>query len=291
MSEKLIYLAYLMGWKIVALLPENVAYSLFQRIGFILYSRNGKGVQRLRSNYTIVSSGSSPEEIELLTARGIASYMRYWCDTFRIHRWSRERILSTVSTSNEELLTEPMRLGRGVIVALPHSGNWDHAGAYFCQKGIPLVTVAEVLKPEALFEKFLEHRQRMGFEVLPLDSRAFITLMRRAKEKRLLALVADRDLSDSGIPVQFYGHLTKMPAGPALIAIKTGLPLVAAHVSYTQEGIHIAFTEVPIEDCDDEGEKLSRTVSRLASIFEAGISDSPEDWHMLQRVWLEDGIY
>jgi KDO2-lipid IV(A) lauroyltransferase len=151
--------------------------------------------------------------------------------------------------------------------------------------------VAEVLKPQRLFEKFLQYRTAMGFEVLGLDSRAFVTLIRRAREKRLIALVADRDLSSSGIEVHFFGKTAKMPAGPAVLAIKEGLPLVVAHVSYTKAGIHIDFTEVPISQGDTEEETVARTVQEIASIFERGISAYPQDWHMLQRIWIEEGLY
>ena len=223
--------------------------------------------------------------------QGLESYMRYWCDTFRIHKWSPEKIEATVSTTNDHLLRDPMTEGLGVVIALPHSGNWDHAGAYFCQQGIPLVTVAEVLKPEKLFKKFLDYRTSMGFEVLALDSRAFATLIRRAKEKRLIALVADRDLSESGIPVTFFNRTTRMPAGPALLAIKTGIPLVVAHIFYTEKGIHINFTEVKPWLLGDDDEKISRTVAAIAATFEEGIRTHPQDWHMLQKIWVEEGLY
>ncbi|CAB4559847.1 unannotated protein [freshwater metagenome] len=180
-----------------------------------------------------------------------------------------------------------MAEGKGVLIALPHSGNWDHAGAYFCQQGIPLVTVAEILKPEKLFKKFLQYREEMGFEVLGLDSRAFVTLIRRAREKRLIALVADRDLSESGIPVDFFGHQAKMPAGPAVLAIRERVPLVAAHVTYTKNGIHIDFNQVDIPDGEDEEVRIRETVQRTADLFAAGIAKAPEDWHMLQRIWID----
>jgi KDO2-lipid IV(A) lauroyltransferase len=184
-----------------------------------------------------------------------------------------------------------MNEGRGVVVALPHSGNWDHAGAYFCQEGFPLVTVAEVLKPEKLFVKFLRYRQEMGFEVLGLDARAFVTLIKRAREKRLIALVADRDLSSSGIPVSFFGRTAKMPAGPAVLAIKEGLPLVVAHVSYASLGIHIDFHPISVPTVGSDEDRIAATVQNIARTFEIGISERPEDWHMLQRIWVEEGIY
>ncbi|CAN2200892.1 HtrB Lauroyl/myristoyl acyltransferase [Candidatus Nanopelagicaceae bacterium] len=291
MRDQISYLAYLLGWKIVGALPEKSAYRLFQAIADRVYSKNGKSVRRLRTNLAIVNPGLSVSALEELTKAGYRSYLRYWCDTFRIHKWSSERISSTVTTTNDYLLRQPMAEKRGVVIALPHSGNWDHAGAYFCQEGIPLVTVAEILKPEKLFLRFLQYRTEMGFEVLGLDSRAFVTLIRRAREKRLIALVADRDLSSSGIEVQFFGKIAKMPAGPAVLAIKEKLPLVAAHVSYTAVGIHIDFIEVPIARESTEEESIARTVQEIATIFERGISAHPEDWHMLQRIWIEEGLY
>jgi KDO2-lipid IV(A) lauroyltransferase len=192
--------------------------------------------------------------------------------------------------SNGNLLIDRIEGGEGVVVALPHSGNWDLAGAYFCALGMPLVTVAERLKPEALFQRFLEHRSRMGFEVLALDNRSFGTLMRRAKEKRLIALVADRDLSRSGIDVTFFGKPARMPAGPALLAIKTGIPLIVAHVSYTPHGIHIDFHDVKVSQEGSEDDRIRKTVQLCANLFEVGISAHPEDWHMLQRIWIDEGF-
>jgi KDO2-lipid IV(A) lauroyltransferase len=291
MVSHLSYFAYLLGWKLIGVLPEKWAYGIFSQISKTMYGKNGKGVKRLRRNYSIVKPELSPEALENLVIAGLDSYMRYWCDTFRIHRWSSARIAATVTTSGDHLLRNPMQEGRGVIIALPHSGNWDHAGAYFCNEGFPLVTVAEVLKPEKLFKKFLSYREEMGFEVLGLDSRAFVTLIKRARERRLIARVADRDLSSSGIEVTFFGHRTKMPAGPALLAIKEGLPLVAAHVSYTLSGIHIDFQEIEISSSKDEGERVAQTVQKIARAFEIGIRRSPQDWHMLQRIWIEEGMY
>jgi KDO2-lipid IV(A) lauroyltransferase len=291
MAAQFSYLAYLAGWKIVGLLPERSAYALFRLIARYMYRKNGKSVRRLRRNYSLISPLLSPEQLEKLVASGMDSYLRYWCDTFRIHRWSAERIQATVTTTNDQLLRDPMRDGRGVVIALPHSGNWDHAGAYFCQEGIPLVTVAEILKPEKLFKKFLRYREEMGFEVLGLDSRAFVTLLKRAREKRLIALVADRDLSSSGIPVKFFGHTAKMPAGPAVIAIKEGLPLVVAHVTYTKRGIHIDFHQIEVPDNGSDEERIAATVQNIANAFEIGLADRPEDWHMLQRIWIDEGIY
>ncbi len=279
--------AYFAGWKLVRALPEKSAYYLFEKIGELTLRRNGPRMKRLRSNLQRVCPEKNSTEMDQLMARAISSYMRYWCDTFRSPDWSKERIFGTVTVNREELLTGPMKDGRGVVVTLPHSGNWDHAGSYFCAKGFPLVTVAEKLKPEALFNKFLKYRQNMGMEVLSTDSRSMGTLMQRAREGALIALVADRDLSRSGVEVNFFGYPARMPAGAALLAVRTGIPLITAHVSYTENGIHIEFNSVEIPSDGTELEQVSVVVQRCADLFAAGISRTPEDWHMLQRIWVD----
>jgi len=283
----LVAAAYFAGWKLVRVLPESFAYELFNRIGVLTLNRNGARMQRLRSNLQRVCPDKGPQELELLMQKAVASYMRYWCDTFRSPDWSKQRVSESVSATREELLTGPMKDGRGVVVALPHAGNWDHAGAYFCAMGFPLVTVAEKLKPEALFNKFLEYRQNIGMEVLSTDGRSMATLLQRAREGALIALVADRDLSRSGVEVDFFGHPARMPAGPALVAIRTGLPLVTAYVSYTVSGIHIEFNKVESPVQGSEPERIAAVVQNCADLFAAGIKRNPEDWHMLQRIWID----
>jgi KDO2-lipid IV(A) lauroyltransferase len=213
--------------------------------------------------------------------------MRYWVDTFRFPDWSMDRVRQTVSVTNEHLLTDAIAAKTGVIVSLPHAGNWDHAGAYFCGKGIHLVTVAERLKPEKLFLKFLKYRQDMGMEVLSLDSETIETLATRLREGHLVALVADRDLSKSGIEVQLFGGPTRMPAGPAVLALQTNAPLITAFVSYTSNGIHVDFKKVEIPLQGEQRERVSQIVQTTAKHFEDGIRLHPHDWHMLQRIWID----
>jgi KDO2-lipid IV(A) lauroyltransferase len=287
MKDFLIARAYFFGWSVVRLLPEKSAKSLFSKIGLWMFRKNGKSVSRLRSNLSRVFPTMDSKELEVLVRNGVLSYMRYWMETFRSPDWSRERILSTVTVTNEHLLMDPIKNKSGVVVSLPHAGNWDHAGSYFCSRGADLVTVAEVLKPKELFEKFLEYRQAIGMEVLPLDSRAFPTLLQRARNGKLIALVADRDLSASGINVEFFGGVARMPAGPAIVAIRTGLPLVTAFVSYTESGIHVDLNEIPIPFGEDETERVRATVQLCADEFAAGIRKHPHDWHMMQRIWVD----
>jgi len=285
--DNVVALAYFAGWKLVRALPEKFAYACFEWIGTITLRRNAAPIRRLRSNLQRVCPAKDSAAMDQLMIEAVSSYMRYWCDTFRSPDWSQSRIKSTVTVTREELLTAPMRDGRGVVIALPHSGNWDHAGSYFCGMGFKLVTVAERLKPEALFNKFLEYRQNMGMEVLALDARAMATLMQRARDGALIALVADRDLSRSGVDVNFFGYPARMPAGPALLAVRTGIPLVTAFVSYTETGIHVEFNSVEIPTEGSDSERVAQVVQTCADHYAQGIARAPQDWHMLQRIWID----
>ena len=279
--------AYFAGWRIVRWLPERSAYRLFEYFADRASAKKGKNFQRLESNLRRVAPELSDDDLRNLAKAGMRSYLRYWCDTFRSPDWDTQRIQSTVTVNDVELLLEPVRSKRGVVVALPHAGNWDHAGSFFCSQGIPLVTVVERLKPVRLFEKFLEYRQAIGMEALPLDGRVMGTLASRLREGKLVALVADRDLSRSGIDVDFFDGTARMPAGPALLAIRTGADLITAYVSYTPNGIHIEFRKIEIASGETESEQVAKTVQLCADNFAAGIRQHPADWHMLQRIWVD----
>jgi KDO2-lipid IV(A) lauroyltransferase len=278
---------YFAAWRILRLLPENFVYTNANRVADFTTKRNGRNVRRLRANLARVKPEATELDLELIVYKGMRSVFRYYVDTFRLQDWSQSRILETVTTSNEHLLLDAISAGNGAIVTLPHVGNYDHAAAYFCSKGAKIVTVAEHLKPEALFKKFLEYRAAFGMEALPLDSRVLPTLAQRLRAGYVVALAADRDLSRSGIDVKFFGGLARMPAGPAVLALKTGAPLIYAMVSYSDVGIHIDFELVPMSDQGTESENIAAIIQNSANLFAKGISQYPHDWHMMQRIWID----
>jgi KDO2-lipid IV(A) lauroyltransferase len=278
---------YFTAWRVLRWLPENFVYTNANRVADILTKRNGKSVVRLRSNLARTQKDITALDLDLLVYKAMRSAIRYWCDTFRLPDWSPQRINDTVTTTDEHLLLDAIAAGKGAIVTLPHVGNYDHAAAYFCGKGAKIVTVAEHLKPEALFKKFLEYREAFGMEALPLDGRVLPTLSQRIRSGCVIALAADRDLSRSGIDVTFFGGPARMPAGPAILALKTGAPLICVMISYTEKGIHIDFSLVPIPAVGTEAERIAQIVQNSADLFAQGISAYPHDWHMMQRIWID----
>jgi KDO2-lipid IV(A) lauroyltransferase len=283
------YLLYLFAWKVIGVLPEKSAYKLANLVSDQIFIKNGKGVKRLRSNYKRVMLNISERELEELTKNGMRSYLRYWFDTFRLNKWSKSRIIETTFVVRENLLRDPIETKEGCIIALPHAGNWDHAAAYFCSTGIPITAVVEKLKPEAIFKKFLAYRQSIGIEAISHKEKTIPILMERLNQGKLVALVADRDMSRNGIEVNFLGGIAKMPAGPAVLAIKSGSPLVTAYIRYLDKGIEITFDEtIQLPISGSEEEQIRIVTQSMADNFAKRIQDSPVDWHMLQRIWVDE---
>lgn len=283
------YLLYLFAWKLIAVLPEKSAYKLADYVSDRIYKKNGKGIKRLRGNYGRVMPEYSPQKLEELTKLGMRSYLRYWFDTFRLSKWSKNRIISTTQVIRENLLRDPIQSKQGCIVALPHAGNWDHAAAYFCSTGITLTAVVEKLKPEAIFKKFLAYRQSIGIEAISHKEKTIPILTQRLQAGKLIALVADRDMSRNGIEVNFFGKTSKMPSGPAILAIKTGAPLITAYVRYTPGGIEIIFDEtLKPTNSGSEEEQIKIITQSMADNFAKRIKENPVDWHMLQRIWVDE---
>jgi KDO2-lipid IV(A) lauroyltransferase len=283
------YLFYLFAWKFIGILPEKIAYALASFVADYAFNKNGKGVKRLRSNYKRVKPEISDVELNYLTKLGMRSYLRYWFDTFRLNKWSKNRIIETTYVIRENLLRDPIALKKGCIVALPHAGNWDHAAAYFCSTGITLTAVVEKLKPEAIFNKFLDYRSSIGIEPISHKEKTIPILLERLRAGKLVALVADRDMSRSGVEVDFLGGVAKMPSGPAILAIESGAPLLTAYIRYLDKGIEITFDEtikLPVSGTKEE--QINILTQSIANNFAKRIKDSPVDWHMLQRIWIDE---
>ncbi|MCX2925969.1 phosphatidylinositol mannoside acyltransferase [Streptomyces sp. NEAU-W12] len=280
------------GWATVKKLPEPVAVRLGRTIADIAWKRRGQGVLRLESNYARVVPDASPERLAELSRAGMRSYLRYWMESFRLPAWSPERIANGIDIKDIHRVTDGMAAGKGVVLALPHLANWDLAGAWATTGlGIPFTTVTERLKPETLYDRFVAYREGLGMEVLPHNGgSAFGTLARRLRDGGLVCLVADRDLSASGVEVEFFGETARMPAGPALLAQHTGALLLPATLWYDDSPVmrgrvHPA---VPVPTSGTRAEKTSVMTQALADAFATGIADHPEDWHMLQRLWVKD---
>ena len=274
--------SYAVGWALVRALPEPAARRVFAAGADLAFRRGGKGVDRLRANLRRVAPHA---DLDALTRAGLRSYARYWLEVFRLPVMSPATVVDGMHAVGEPAARAAIASPRGVVFALPHSGNWDHAGAWFAATGVPFTTVAERLKPESLYDRFLEFRASLGMEVLPLtggERPPFEVLTERLAAGGTSCLMADRDLTPRGVDVEFFGATARMPAGPASLALKTGAALIPVHLAFRPDGWQVTFSdEVPHTD-------VPTMTQRLADAFAVGIREHPADWHMLQKLWLED---
>jgi phosphatidylinositol dimannoside acyltransferase len=291
-KDRLTDLGFAGGWRLVRTMPRPAARALFNAVADRAARRNGPGTQRLRGNLRRVVGPDMPDaELDALVRAGLRSYARYWMEAFRLPSQSKQQFLDGFHMSGREL-ADAMAAGRGVILALPHVGNWDAAAAWVVANGWPLVVVAERLKPERVYDRFVAFREKLGMEVVPLTGGRrppLDVLAERLRQGYAVALLADRDLSARGVEVEFFGGRTRMPPGPALLALTTGAPLLSADLWYSADRVECVLKRVPVPG-PDEGPLDARVrlvTQRLADAFAAGIAAHPQDWHMLQKLWLD----
>jgi KDO2-lipid IV(A) lauroyltransferase len=288
--------AYRLGWALVCRIPESWARWAFQVAGDIAWRRQGHGVQRLEANLRrVIGPAASGKELRALSRAGMRSYARYWMEVFRLPVISTERILAdtiSVGEDQEKIAFRHLAAGRGVVFALPHMGNWEAAGVWIIARGAgKFTTVAERLKPESVYLRFLAFRESLGFEVLPASggSNRFGILAQRLRAGGLVCLPADRDVTGGGTEVEFFGEKARMTGGSAALAVQTGAALMPVTLWYEgRNWITHIHEEIPVPEGGSRREKAAAMTQQMARVFEASIAAHPQDWHMLQRVFVAD---
>ena len=283
--------AYAAGWMAVRAMPEIAARTAFDS-GARYAARNG-GPDQLRKNLARVIGVPPAGVPDSLMRASLASYGRYWREAFRLPTMNHRALARQLdaSFSGIDNLERALAAGRGVVLALPHSGNWDMAGVWLVQTHGTFATVAERLQPESLYKRFIDYRESLGFEVLPLSGGQrppFELLCERLRDNRVVCLMAERDLTRTGVEVDFFGEPTRMPAGPAKLALETGAVLCPVHCWFDDEtrGEGWGFSIHPALDCTSGD--IGTITQALADQFAQNIAAHPADWHMLQPQWLAD---
>jgi phosphatidylinositol dimannoside acyltransferase len=281
------------GWRAVRVLPEPVARGAFDRVGTWAAGRQGTGVRQLRANLRVAAGDRLTEaELDDLLVRATRSYARYWQEAFRLPSLDHRRIVTETELVGIEHLARVRDEGRGAILALPHSGNWDAAAIWFIDwLGGPFMTVAERLKPESLYRRFLDYRESLGMRVVPLTGgvRPSSAVLRDwLDDGGSSCLLVDRDFGRGGVPVTFFGRSTTMPSGPAVLAEQTGAAIIPSTCQFTPRGWRIVFhPEVPVAGPGRLRDRVATAMQGVADAFTASIGAQPEDWHMLGRIWAD----
>jgi KDO2-lipid IV(A) lauroyltransferase len=286
-TDRLSDLAYAAGWGVVRGMPEPVANGVFRLAADLGARRDGPGTRQMRRNYARVVPQAGPAELDDLVRAGLRSYARFWKETFRLPSMDHKKIYQQVDDAivGLPLIEAALDRGKGLVLALPHTGNFDVSGIWLVGHQGPFTTVNERLKPESLYRRFVEYRESLGFEILPSEGGSYRVLLERLRANKVVCLVADRDLSKRGIPVTFFGEETRMPAGPARLAAATGAQILLVDNTFTDDGWGLRIhTPLLVHGRED----VAPTTQRIADAFAADIATHPADWHMMQKLWLAD---
>ena len=295
--------AFTVAWRTAPKVPDPILRGLFTAVADVTWLLHGGGVRQLEKNLARVRPGLRPRELRRLSRAGMRSYMRYYREAFTLPAWTPEQVAARVRVVDEHNVRDHLDGERSPVLALSHQGNWDLAGAWATRHLATVLTVAERLEPEELFQEFLAFRTGIGLEILALgDGDVFRDLVRGARRPgRVIPLLADRDLTARGVEVDLFGRRARVAAGPAALAVTTGAPLVPAGIYYerlrgarrraagTPWGLVIRFfprVEIPAEV--PRSERVAVATQGWVDALAVAIREHPQDWHMLQKVFVED---
>ncbi len=288
---------FTLGWRAGRALDRRAARAVFDAAADLGWLRGGPGVDRLRANLRrVVGPEPSESDLDALTRGALRSYARYFREVFWMPTAAPEAIAARTDTSGASTVVAIRAQGRGLVFALPHSGNWDAAAVmYGARFGGPVTVVAERLRPESLYRRFQSYRESLGMVVLPLTggqgplARSLAATLRAGGT---VCLLCERDLSSSGVPVTFFGRTITVPPGPALLAVQTGAALVPAVAGFAGNDWSVDFyPEVVLDRADAPIRLRGKVIQAMQEVvdqFAVGIARAPQDWHMMQRLWQED---
>jgi KDO2-lipid IV(A) lauroyltransferase len=273
------------------LLPEPAMRWTGERLGWLLsfVARDRMALLERHMSRVVPDSGGD------LTSRARAmfsSYGRYWAEVFWIRPRRKAEFVAAAQVEGLDNILAARDMGRGIVLALPHLGNWEAAGAKAEDVGIPVLAVAESLPNPLITDWFIDVRNHMGIDVVLTGRGHRVTpaLVERLEAGGTVALLADRDLSGRGIEVEFFGERTTIPAGPVTLADRTGAVLLPVGCYFSPGPGHRFVVHPPLE-LPQQGtteERVAAGAQRLAGVLEDIISEAPEQWHMFQPNWPSD---
>lgn len=296
---QLVYYLYVAAAAIARAVPERWSNRLASSAGAMQARLAKKKRYQVEKNLSRIT-GEPPdsEHVQQLVVEAYRSYARYWLETFSLVLRDRDYFLERFHCPTEDMVDKVLARGKGAIVVVGHLGNWDAAGAWVGARGNRLVTIAEMLKPRRMFDFFLEHRARLGMKIYPAQAGVTRDLVREIEEGAVVAILGDRDLKGTGPEVTLFGEPVTLPAGPASIALRAGVPLLVAGVWGVKRADGLPGWEAeisePIELPDDyEPGKITREqilelTAKYAPVLEGYIARRPEEWHVFQPFWPAD---
>lgn len=284
------YFSYRAGAWLAEHMPPRAAERGARFAAHLAYKRaHGKRAVVEKNLARVVGTGDHLDDV---VKAAFVSYAEYWLETFRLGRYSSQDLLDLVEPVGDsvEVMETALAEGKGLVVITPHLGFYDLGVAWVGLKGWRFTTVAEVLRPRALFEWFARIRERHGLKVIPARNgkSVRVRLAEVLEAGECVALVSDRDLGRRGIWVDFLGERTTFPASPSLLLVQKKVPLIAAAITKHGDKFRISFERIPYELTGDEQADVSAVAQVTAGALENLVRSAPEQWHMFCTNWPSD---
>ena len=290
MKDRLGFLVYRLFIGVLGALPQGVMYRTGEALGRAVWYIAPQRRRLVQRHLHRILGPDAP--VKQKSKDMFASYGRYWAEVFWLRPNRKASLIAETELVNEQALHDAFAQGKGLLLILPHMGNWEVAGAISESLGMPAMSAAENLPNPLITEWFVRIREMIGIEIVLTGRgmRASAALARRLKEGKTVALLADRDVTGRGVPVTFFGEETTMPPGPVALAVRSGAPLLVVG-SYFQDGRGHRFVISDPLDLPEQGtkeERIAAGVQVLAENLEQKIRLKPEDWHLFVPNWPSD---
>ncbi|MGB4520594.1 MAG: lysophospholipid acyltransferase family protein [Candidatus Omnitrophota bacterium] len=283
------YFLIKLGQFIVLSFPLKIAYSIAVLISDINYLFAKEDKQAVKENLKVIFPQKSDQEINQIRIKLFRNFAKYLTDFFRFSKMDLSYINKYVRVENRSYLDQALAKGKGVIVVSAHLGNWELGGVVVALLGYPFSAVALPHKNKQINNFFNRQRQSKNFKVIPLG-KAARQCLDVLKKNEVLALAGDRDFTEKGIVLDFFGKPSFFPIGPAAFALKTGAVLMPGFMYRNDDdGLTLRF-EKPLEfsPSGDKNQDLKYLIENYKNIIQDYIRKYPEQWYMFKRFWIEE---
>ena len=281
---------YTLNRGLAQLVPLSFGYWLSVPISDIVYLLWRRKRETAMRNHARIT-GRRPDDpvVERMAHRTFRQFGRYIVELLSVQGWSLEAMRDRIDIEGDEHFEEAMAHGKGIIFTGAHIGSIEVASTLVLLKGFQITSVAEQLNPKIMMDWLRACRAQMGVDLLPAAG-AGMTLVRRLRRGGMVALVVDMGVTGGdGVTVEFLGHETVFPAGPARLARISGAPIIFGWAARKPHGRFLAHVSPPIlSDRSLSPEEDARQVThRIVAEFERAVRRYPEQWYVFREMWLD----
>ena len=281
------YLLYKIGQFIALILPLRLGYKLAVFVSDLHYIFARQDRVNVTANLKVIFPEKSEQEIRRIRLETSRNFAKYLVDFFRFSKIDMDYIKKNIRVENAHYLDECLSKGKGAIALSAHIGNWELGAVVIALMGYPFLAVALPHKHKKVNDFFNSQRESKGVKVIPFG-KAVRQCLDSLRENKIVALVGDRDFSEKGLVLDFFGKPTFLPVGVAAFALKTGAPIVPAFMVRDNDDSFILKFERPIEytPTENRDNDLVEIIKSYKFIIEHYIRKYPDQWYMFKKFWI-----